>query len=71
MDINVLASAMDVGWTLIAAALVFFMQAGFAMGWPDVVSGSMLLVVQVLILLGLSWRTRPRAVTHPPAPPHP
>ena len=31
MDINVLASAMDVGWTLIAAALVFFMQAGFAM----------------------------------------
>lgn len=47
------------------------LQAGFAMGWPDVVSGSMLLVVQVLILLGLSWRTRPRAVTHPPAPPHP
>jgi hypothetical protein len=47
------------------------LQAGFAMGWPDVVSGAVLLVVQVLILLGLSWRTRPRAVTHPPAPPHP
>ena len=31
MDITALASAMDVGWTLIAAALVFFMQAGFAM----------------------------------------
>ena len=31
MDIQTLASSMDVGWTLIAAALVFFMQAGFAM----------------------------------------
>lgn len=54
-----------------AASGIGTLQAGFAMGWPDVVSGSMLLVVQVLILLGLSWRTRPRAVTHPPAPPHP
>ena len=26
-----LATSMDVGWTLVAAALVFFMQAGFAM----------------------------------------
>ena len=26
-----LAASMDVGWTLVAAALVFFMQAGFAM----------------------------------------
>ncbi len=31
MDFNALATSMDVGWTLIAAALVFFMQAGFAM----------------------------------------
>ena len=31
MDITSLASSVDVGWTLIAAALVFFMQAGFAM----------------------------------------
>lgn len=31
MDINALATSMDVGWTLVAAALVFFMQAGFAM----------------------------------------
>lgn len=31
MDITSLATSMDVGWTLIAAALVFFMQAGFAM----------------------------------------
>ncbi len=31
MDINTLAASLDVGWTLIAAALVFFMQAGFAM----------------------------------------
>ena len=31
MDIMELATSMDVGWTLVAAALVFFMQAGFAM----------------------------------------
>lgn len=31
MDIMELAASMDVGWTLVAAALVFFMQAGFAM----------------------------------------
>lgn len=31
MDITTLATSVDVGWTLIAAALVFFMQAGFAM----------------------------------------
>nr|WP_297275367.1 ammonium transporter [uncultured Agathobaculum sp.] len=31
MDFNALATSMDVGWTLVAAALVFFMQAGFAM----------------------------------------
>lgn len=31
MDINELASSLDIGWTLLAAALVFFMQAGFAM----------------------------------------
>lgn len=31
MDINNLAASVDVGWTLVAAALVFFMQAGFAM----------------------------------------
>ena len=31
MDITSLAASLDVGWTLIAAALVFFMQAGFAM----------------------------------------
>lgn len=31
MDIQSLAASLDVGWTLIAAALVFFMQAGFAM----------------------------------------
>lgn len=31
MDFTALATSMDVGWTLIAAALVFFMQAGFAM----------------------------------------
>lgn len=31
MDITALASSVNVGWTLIAAALVFFMQAGFAM----------------------------------------
>ena len=31
MDITSLAASVDVGWTLIAAALVFFMQAGFAM----------------------------------------
>ncbi len=31
MGFNALATSMDVGWTLIAAALVFFMQAGFAM----------------------------------------
>ena len=31
MDIMELATSVDVGWTLVAAALVFFMQAGFAM----------------------------------------
>ena len=31
MDILDLATSVDVGWTLVAAALVFFMQAGFAM----------------------------------------
>ena len=31
MDIMELATSVDVGWTLIGAALVFFMQAGFAM----------------------------------------
>ncbi|MDO4270049.1 MAG: ammonium transporter [Eubacteriales bacterium] len=31
MDITTLASAVDTGWVLIGAALVFFMQAGFAM----------------------------------------
>lgn len=31
MDIMELATSMDIGWTLVAAALVFFMQAGFAM----------------------------------------
>lgn len=31
MDINNLAASVDVGWTLVAAALVFFMQADFAM----------------------------------------
>ena len=31
MDIVELATSVDVGWTLVAAALVFFMQAGFAM----------------------------------------
>ena len=31
MDIMELAASMDVGWTLVAAALGFFMQAGFAM----------------------------------------
>ena len=31
MDIMELATSLDVGWTLVAAALVFFMQAGFAM----------------------------------------
>ena len=31
MDIMELATSMDVGWTLVAAALVFFMQASFAM----------------------------------------
>ena len=31
MDIMELVASMDVGWTLVAAALVFFMQAGFAM----------------------------------------
>lgn len=31
MDIQALASSVDIGWTLIGAALVFFMQAGFAM----------------------------------------
>ena len=31
MDILDLATSMDIGWTLVAAALVFFMQAGFAM----------------------------------------
>lgn len=31
MDISNLAASVDVGWTLVAAALVFFMQAGFAM----------------------------------------
>ena len=31
MDILALATSVDVGWTLVAAALVFFMQAGFAM----------------------------------------
>ena len=31
MYIMELATSMDVGWTLVAAALVFFMQAGFAM----------------------------------------
>ena len=31
MDIMELATSMDVGWTLVAAALGFFMQAGFAM----------------------------------------
>ncbi|HIX89423.1 MAG TPA: ammonium transporter [Candidatus Agathobaculum pullicola] len=31
MDFTALATSMDVGWTLIAAALVFFMQAGFGM----------------------------------------
>ena len=37
MDILDLATSVDVGWTLVAAALVFFMQAGFAMvetGFP-------------------------------------
>lgn len=31
MDFTALASAMDTGWILLGAALVFFMQAGFAM----------------------------------------
>ncbi len=31
MDIMELATSLDTGWTLVAAALVFFMQAGFAM----------------------------------------
>ena len=31
MDVMELAASVDVGWTLVAAALVFFMQAGFAM----------------------------------------
>ena len=31
MDIMELATSVDVGWPLVAAALVFFMQAGFAM----------------------------------------
>lgn len=31
MDIAGLANSLDIGWTLVAAALVFFMQAGFAM----------------------------------------
>ena len=31
MDILDLATSVDVGWTLVAAALVFFMQAGFAL----------------------------------------
>lgn len=31
MDIMELATSMDIGWTPVAAALVFFMQAGFAM----------------------------------------
>ena len=31
MNITNLASALDTGWMLIGAALVFFMQAGFAM----------------------------------------
>ncbi len=31
MDVNELATSLDIGWTLLAAALVFFMQAGFAM----------------------------------------
>ena len=31
MDINNLAACVDAGWTLVGAALVFFMQAGFAM----------------------------------------
>ena len=32
MDIMELATSVDVGWTLVAAAVVFFMQAGFAVG---------------------------------------
>ena len=31
MDLTALAQAVDVGWILLGAALVFFMQAGFAM----------------------------------------
>lgn len=31
MDVTELAASVDIGWTLLAAALVFFMQAGFAM----------------------------------------
>ncbi len=31
MDIMELSTSVDIGWTLVAAALVFFMQAGFAM----------------------------------------
>lgn len=31
MDITMLAGALDTGWILLGAALVFFMQAGFAM----------------------------------------
>lgn len=31
MDVAELAASVDMGWTLLAAALVFFMQAGFAM----------------------------------------
>ena len=30
-DLVNLAASMDTGWTLVGAALVFFMQAGFAM----------------------------------------
>lgn len=37
------------------------LQAGFAMGWPDVVSGALLLVVQVLVLAVVWHRVRARS----------